>query len=208
VGILLDPYLYRCLIVEHLHRAEGLDVSWHRGLPPGDLRPEHFRSVDVLLTREDGEADCLKGPAGTVLRCVPEIPTVIIVSRSSASTVRALLDAGARGVLDERCAQADVASALAAAGTGGLYMCPAIGALVVGDSLLRQTSSSGQDRYQCLTAREREILMLLRFRVRRREIAERLGISTRTYDVHRRRIIEKLGVRSVEELDENGRKER
>jgi DNA-binding NarL/FixJ family response regulator len=197
----MDPPLYRSLVVERLRRADELEVCWQRGVPPLDLRPEHLRAVDVLLTREEGDADCLAGAAGTVLRGAPEVPTVVIIARSNAQTVRILLDAGARGLLDERCPQADVPTAIVAAGTGGVYMCPWTAALAIGTGRQPKSNEGGECLFQSLTAREREILMLLRFGVRRREIADRLGISVRTYDVHRRRILEKLDIDRVEDMD-------
>ncbi|GLZ40827.1 LuxR C-terminal-related transcriptional regulator [Actinokineospora sp. NBRC 105648] len=51
-----------------------------------------------------------------------------------------------------------------------------------------------------LTRREREIALLIRAGMKRKEIADRLDISTRTVDVHLTRIYRKTGVRSQVEL--------
>lgn len=51
-----------------------------------------------------------------------------------------------------------------------------------------------------LTAREREVMALLVEGLHNRRIAETLGISPRTVEVHKARVLDKLGVTSVVEL--------
>jgi FixJ family two-component response regulator len=51
-----------------------------------------------------------------------------------------------------------------------------------------------------LTAREREVMALLVEGLHNRRIAETLGISPRTVEVHKARVLDKLGVNSVVEL--------
>lgn len=51
-----------------------------------------------------------------------------------------------------------------------------------------------------LSPREREVMQLLREGHANKHIAESLGISHRTVEVHKARVLDKLGVRSVVEL--------
>jgi RNA polymerase sigma factor (sigma-70 family) len=51
-----------------------------------------------------------------------------------------------------------------------------------------------------LTPREREVLTLAGKGLHAKEIAEKLGISPRTVEVHKARLMEKLGARNVSEL--------
>jgi DNA-binding NarL/FixJ family response regulator len=51
-----------------------------------------------------------------------------------------------------------------------------------------------------LTGREREVMTLLVEGLHNRRIAETLGISPRTVEVHKARVLDKLGVASVVEL--------
>lgn len=51
-----------------------------------------------------------------------------------------------------------------------------------------------------LSAREREVMGLMVKGLHNRSIAEELGISPRTVEVHKARVMEKLGVRNVVEL--------
>ncbi|MBL8346909.1 MAG: response regulator transcription factor [Rubrivivax sp.] len=51
-----------------------------------------------------------------------------------------------------------------------------------------------------LSAREREVMALMVKGLHNRRIAEELGISPRTVEVHKARVMDKLGVRNVVEL--------
>ena len=51
-----------------------------------------------------------------------------------------------------------------------------------------------------LSAREREVMTLMVEGLHNRKIAETLGISPRTVEVHKARVMQKLGVKSVVEL--------
>lgn len=58
----------------------------------------------------------------------------------------------------------------------------------------------GQDHRRFLTPREREVMDLLIEGRANKVIADRLGISIRTVEVHRARVLAKLGVRNAVEL--------
>jgi FixJ family two-component response regulator len=51
-----------------------------------------------------------------------------------------------------------------------------------------------------LSAREREVMELIVKGLHNRRIAEELGISPRTVEVHKARVMEKLGVKNLVEL--------
>jgi FixJ family two-component response regulator len=55
-------------------------------------------------------------------------------------------------------------------------------------------------RLDALSAREREVLDQLLLGLHNRDVAERLGISPRTVEVHKARILDKLGARNVVDL--------
>jgi DNA-binding NarL/FixJ family response regulator len=56
------------------------------------------------------------------------------------------------------------------------------------------------DAYETLTRREREVLHLAAEGARSAQVAERLGISPRTVEVHRANVMRKLGLRSQVDL--------
>ena len=66
------------------------------------------------------------------------------------------------------------------------------------DAARRQKSLQGH--LAKLTEREREVMGLLVQGLVNKDIARRLGISSRTVEVHRQRVLEKCGVKSVVQL--------
>lgn len=58
------------------------------------------------------------------------------------------------------------------------------------------------ERYQSLTPRQREIMTLVTSGLSNKEVARKIGISTRTAEGHRFRIMEKMHARSLWELVE------
>jgi len=61
-------------------------------------------------------------------------------------------------------------------------------------------AGGGDDPFQTLTEREREVLQLIAEGNTNKEIAARLFLSVMTVETHRKRVIEKLGMRGTPEL--------
>ncbi len=57
-----------------------------------------------------------------------------------------------------------------------------------------------KERFRELTEREKQIVLLLTKGLLNREVGERLGISTRTVEVHRARAFKKLELHTISEL--------
>lgn len=77
------------------------------------------------------------------------------------------------------------------AGAAGAHGAPPAGAAPARDAGTALTT---------LSAREREVMALLVQGLHNRRIAEELGISPRTVEVHKARVLDKLGVNNVVEL--------
>jgi DNA-binding CsgD family transcriptional regulator len=93
-----------------------------------------------------------------------------------------------------RCGAADV---LDVARTHGFAIAKRYGKWEV---LEWRTPSASLDRYETLTTREREVLLLAAEGLSNPEIAHRLSISARTAESHRANLLRKLGLRSQTEL--------
>ena len=81
---------------------------------------------------------------------------------------------------------------------GQTYISPRIAHLVLEDYV--QHVDGNVSSVDALTAREREVLVLLVEGLGPEEIAERLHVSASTVGTHRHHIMEKLGIRSLPEL--------
>ena len=69
-----------------------------------------------------------------------------------------------------------------------------------GSSVDKRFPSPKDDPTATLTPRQREILRLVAHGFTNREIADHLGISVRTTEVHRFNLMRRLGVRNVAQL--------
>ena len=72
--------------------------------------------------------------------------------------------------------------------------------LVNAENKKSRQQDSLEERYKRLTSREREIMNFLVRGVSSRKLAEHLGLSSRTVEIHRSKIMRKLGVASLPEL--------
>ena len=68
------------------------------------------------------------------------------------------------------------------------------------ESALRSTASGFADRYETLSAREREIFQLIAEARSNKEVAALLDISPATVETHRARILQKLDVHNIAEV--------
>jgi DNA-binding NarL/FixJ family response regulator len=111
--------------------------------------------------------------------------------------VEALTAAGAAGYLLKSDAPDELISAVRAVSAGGRYLSASVAPL-----LLRRVSDPKRSRSgePVLTLREREVIRLVGQGATSKEIAERLGISPKTVQVHRDNLKRKLSLRTTADL--------
>jgi len=102
--------------------------------------------------------------------------------------VRAM-ENGASGYLLKESAAERLTEAVRAVAKGDVYFGPGIPKTV-----LRRLSRGGDDPYNRLTSREREVLQLVAEGKTSRKIAEVLNIAVKTVDTHRSRLMHKLNI--------------
>jgi DNA-binding NarL/FixJ family response regulator len=81
--------------------------------------------------------------------------------------------------------------------SGRIYLSPAIAEAVVTGYVIPKSKRAAR---QLLSSREREILQRVADGETTKQIAARLGVSSKTIETYRRRVMEKLRLRSVAEL--------
>ena len=125
---------------------------------------------------------------------------VILSMHSDEAYILKALRAGARGYLLKDSAESDLIQAVRAVSAGKAFFSPAV-SKVLADDYLRQLQNQGvEDRYDTLTARERELLQLVAELRSTKDIAAMLGISPHTVDTHRGHLMQKLNLHSIPEL--------
>ncbi len=127
-----------------------------------------------------------------IRRLCPRTHVLILTIHEEESYVFQLLQMGASGYVLKRAAATDLVEAVRAASRGEAFLYPSVARSVVADYLDRVRTGEGRDRYDGLTDREREILVLLAEGLTNAQIADRLYISVKTVQTHRAHIMEKL----------------
>jgi len=126
---------------------------------------------------------------------------VVILSmhRDETYILRAL-KAGARGYLLKDSAESDLVGAIRSVAEGKSFFSPTVSKVLLEDYVRKLRRTGGEDSYDLLTSREREILQLIAEGKSNKETASILHLSVYTVETHRANIMEKLKLKSVPEL--------
>ncbi|MFQ5854300.1 MAG: response regulator [Anaerolineae bacterium] len=138
--------------------------------------------------------------ARQIKRGFPESQVLMLTMHESDDYFFRSLSAGASGYVLKEAVSADLITAIQAVGQGQVFLYPSVAKKLVADYLGRVNTAEAQDKYERLTPREREILLLIGEGHSDKEIAERLVISANTVQSHRWRIMDKLDLRNRAEL--------
>ena len=106
----------------------------------------------------------------------------------------------ARGYILKESAEHELIAAIRAVIAGKSYFSPKVKRLLQQDHIARLQRSGGEDSYQLLTEREREILQLIAEGNSNKEVAGRLFLSVFTVETHRKNILEKLKLHGTADL--------
>jgi DNA-binding NarL/FixJ family response regulator len=117
----------------------------------------------------------------------PETRVVVFTSFSDQQRIVAALDAGAIGYLLKDAEPAEIHAALVAAARGEAPLDPRAAAALLADRAARPLALG-------LTAREREVLVLVVEGLANKQIARRLGISEKTVKGHLTNLFQRIGV--------------
>lgn len=136
--------------------------------------------------------------AQQIVRRAPETRILMLSMHADEAYVMRAVQAGATGYMVKDAAGKELLTAIESVAAGRPYFSPAIERLLQDD---RRTPSSGfADRYDTLSAREREVFQLIAEAKSNKEVAVLLGISPATVETHRARILQKLDVHSIAEV--------
>ncbi len=150
------------------------------------LRPDVV-VMDISMPRMNGVEATQE-----IKRLCPDTQVLILTMHEEESYVFQLLRLGAAGYVLKRAAATDLVEGVRAAARGEAFLYPAVARSVVQDYLDRMRAGEGTSRYDGLTDREREILVLIAEGYTNAQIADRLFISVKTVQTHRAHIMEKL----------------
>jgi DNA-binding NarL/FixJ family response regulator len=130
---------------------------------------------------------------------VPHTRIVVLSMYANEAYVLEALQNGASGYVLKDASGADVVHAVRTALAGGRYLSPPLSERAI-EAYGERRRSTLLDRYEMLTAREREVLQLVAEGFSSVDIAARLSISARTVEAHRAHFMQKLGLHGQTEL--------
>lgn len=157
-----------------------------------DLRPD-VAILDLAMPERNGlEA------TRQIREALPGTEVLIFTMHQTNQLVREVLAAGARGYILKSDAAAQLIEAVAALAEHRPFFTAQVSETLL-ESFLRGDEGKGEIP-GALTAREREVVLLLVEGLSNKGVAETLGISVKTAETHRAAIMRKLGIGSLAEL--------
>lgn len=133
--------------------------------------------------------------AARVTKTSPRTRVMILSMHATEEYARRAIRAGAVGYLLKDADAAEFKAALQAVAAGEIYLSPAVSKHIVAD--YARHISTETDSLERLTPRQREVLQLIAEGHSRKEIAERMSISVKTFDAYRAELMEQLDIHDV-----------
>jgi DNA-binding NarL/FixJ family response regulator len=129
----------------------------------------------------------------------PAVKVVALTVHEDAAYLLQLCKAGAVGYVLKRSAGDDLIQAIRAVAGGALHFDPAVANQALRGQVGEPPNKGGLQTGD-LSAREKEVLVLLAWGYSNKEVANRLHLSVKTVETYRLRVGEKLGLRSRTEI--------
>lgn len=137
-------------------------------------------------------------------RTRPRVRTVALTMHDDPVYLRSVLSAGGSGYVVKRAADSELLAAIRAVREGRSFVSPMLAEAEAREQLSAEPPAAGQveaeEALARLSARERQVLVLLAHGHTHAEMAEQLGISVKTVETHRARLSEKLGLKTRADL--------
>jgi two-component system nitrate/nitrite response regulator NarL len=177
-----------------LSRNENLKVVGEASDGEEALRKIKELVPDVVLL--DISMPKLNGLAVTeaLRKEAPKVKVLILSVHGNKEYIFRIIQSGAHGYISKEAAPEEFFRAIQSVHAGETFFTPEIAHAALNHLVSR--SGSG-DPFAQLTAREREVLVLIAEGRSNKEIANQLGIGVRTIETHRERIMRRLDIHSV-----------
>ena len=135
------------------------------------------------------------------LECIKEIRSrgmdvkiLVLTMFGDETYIREVMQAGANGYVEKQAVDAELFAALKAVAAGQFYLSSKNSQALLNSLFTAAPRPSGQDPYEVLSVREREVLKLLVRGYSLSEIGAKLFLSVKTVDTYKTRLMEKLGL--------------
>lgn len=188
VRLRLERLLTDCTVVEAGSLDQVLAVT--RTVP---ARSFDLILLDIHLSDADPE-----GAVQSVIAAAPDTPLLLMSGSASPKLVKRAIARGARGFVPKTMASELFATAISMVLGGGSYL--PIEILQDAAAPQAPATSPPEQRFEdILTARERQVLVLVATGASNKEIGRELGLAEVTVKLHVRQILRKIGARNRSE---------
>jgi two-component system response regulator NreC len=126
----------------------------------------------------------------------PDTLVLILTVHAEASYLFRLLKAGASGYVLKSTADEELIKAIRTVVEGGAFLYPSATKMLIEDYVARHQEDGGQNIYEQLSDREREVFGLVARGYTAREIAVKLHLSDKSVETYRQRIMHKMNLPS------------
>lgn len=194
-----DHTLVRAGIRSLLQEFDGIEVVGEAEDGASALRAAATHKPDVLLLDIGMPGMSGLEVVARLAKTDGSIRAVMLSIHKTEEYVLEALHAGAAGYLLKDSAVAELEIAVRAVARGETYLSPAISRALIREYVGRRTGVMN-DTLTALTPRQLEVLQLVVAGKTSKEIAQQLGVSYRTIEVHRMQLMRRLNVHDAASL--------
>lgn len=156
-----------------------------------DKRPQ-IVLLDINMAPLNG-FDVLK----MIRKLSPGSKVIAVSMHSQPAYAKKMLRLGAKGYVTKNSPKQEMLDAIAEVNKGNIYICQEVKNILSDQMLGEEDTSTGLNQ---LSEREIEVINQIRDGLSSKEIADKLGISIKTVEVHRHNILKKLKVKNTASL--------
>jgi two-component system response regulator NreC len=154
-------------------------------------KAQHLRPHVVILDLSMPEMGGLEA-AKAIKRVAPDVRIVALTRHDDEAFVKELVAVGTAGYVLKQSRSTELLNAVRVVAGGGNYMDSTLLARANAQAAASEAGGTGRS---VVSDREAEVLRLMAIGHSNKEIADRLGISVKTVEVHKTNVMRKLGFR-------------
>ncbi len=127
---------------------------------------------------------------------LPDMKILILTMHDDPEYLRQALKSGVSGYILKKAADTELLSAMRAVINGEIYVHSSLTKSLLRDILPEEAGGKEKDEWEDLSPREKQVLKLVALGHTSQEIAEKVGLSSKTVDTYRARGMDKLGLKT------------